>query len=108
MISVCAQPTKCRIGEQISYEDRIIKVTKSVTISIVDDDSWACDGIRELIESLGYQAHAFASAEQFLESGLLDTTACLITDVQMPPHVPLCPARWTVTRYWSILTNLND
>lgn len=57
---------------------------RSPTISIVDDDSWARDGIRELVESLGYQAFAFASAEQFLESNLLDKTTCLITDVQMP------------------------
>jgi FixJ family two-component response regulator len=67
-----------------SCDARILKLAKSVTISVVDDDSWARDGVRELVESLGYQAFAFASAEQFLESGLLDKTACLITDVQMP------------------------
>jgi FixJ family two-component response regulator len=54
------------------------------TISIVDDDSWARDGIRELVESLGYRAFAFVSAEQFLGSDLVDNTACLITDLQMP------------------------
>jgi FixJ family two-component response regulator len=59
-------------------------LTELVTISIVDDDSWARDGIRVLIESLGYQAFAFASPEEFLGSDLLDKTACLITDVQMP------------------------
>jgi FixJ family two-component response regulator len=57
---------------------------KPANISIVDDDSWARDGIRELVESLGHEAFAFVSAEQFLESDLLDKTACLITDLQMP------------------------
>ena len=36
-------------------------------ISIVDDDALARDGIRELVESLGYKAIAFESAEHFLE-----------------------------------------
>jgi FixJ family two-component response regulator len=53
-------------------------------ISIVDDDSLARDGIRELIESLGYKAVTFISAEHFLESGLIGETTCLITDLQMP------------------------
>jgi FixJ family two-component response regulator len=53
-------------------------------ISIVDDDSLARDGIRELVESLGYQAVAFSSAERFLESDVIKETACLITDLQMP------------------------
>jgi FixJ family two-component response regulator len=53
-------------------------------ISIVDDDVLARDGIRELVESLGYKAHTFKSAEHFLQSGMTTTTACLITDLQMP------------------------
>ena len=36
------------------------------------------------MKSLGYAAHTFASAEDFLESGRLDDTACLILDVNMP------------------------
>ena len=52
-------------------------------ISIVDDDTWARDGIRVLIESLGYDASMFAYAEEFLESGFIMETACLITDLQM-------------------------
>jgi FixJ family two-component response regulator len=53
-------------------------------ISIIDDDYWAREGIRELIESLGYKARAFTSVEEFLQSGLLAETACVITDLQMP------------------------
>jgi FixJ family two-component response regulator len=53
-------------------------------ISIVDDDALARDGIRELVESLGYKAVTFVSAEHFLESGAVGETLCVITDIQMP------------------------
>ena len=53
-------------------------------ISIVDDDEFVRDAAKTLIRSLGYATATFASAEEFLESGRLCDTACLITDVQMP------------------------
>jgi len=53
-------------------------------VSIVDDDPHAREGIKELVESLGYKAVAFVSAQDFLQSGAIAKTACLITDLQMP------------------------
>ena len=53
-------------------------------ISIVDDHRFARDPIGELVRSLGYRTAVFQSAEQFLESGCIEETACLITDLQMP------------------------
>jgi FixJ family two-component response regulator len=53
-------------------------------ISIVDDDAAVREAARTLLRSMGYAAVAFASAEEFLQSGRLSETACLITDVQMP------------------------
>jgi FixJ family two-component response regulator len=53
-------------------------------ISIVDDDKSVREAAKTLIRSLGYATATFASAEEFLESGSLPDTACLITDVQMP------------------------
>ena len=61
-----------------------VKVSEAPLISIVDDDPLARDGIRELVESLGYKGIAFESAVHFLESGLIAETRCLITDLQMP------------------------
>ena len=52
-------------------------------ISIVDDDVSVRESTRELIESLGYEALTFASAEEFLESQRVSDTSCLITDLQM-------------------------
>jgi FixJ family two-component response regulator len=52
-------------------------------ISIVDDDELVREGTKALVRSLGYGAHTFASAEDFLGSNHVDDTCCLITDVQM-------------------------
>lgn len=60
------------------------KMTHVQTVSIVDDDPLAREGIKELVESLGYKASAFTSAHDFLRSGAIATTCCLITDLQMP------------------------
>jgi FixJ family two-component response regulator len=57
---------------------------KSTMISIVDDDKSVREAVKMLIKSLGYPTATFASAEEFLDSGRLPDTACLITDVQMP------------------------
>lgn len=53
-------------------------------VSIVDDDPHAREGIKELVESLGYNVRAFVSAQDFLQSGAVAKTSCLITDLQMP------------------------
>ena len=54
------------------------------TISIVDDDSSAREGITDLVNSMGFEAQAFERAEDFLKSDCLDRTGCLITDMRMP------------------------
>jgi len=53
-------------------------------ISVVDDDESIRRTTVFLIESFGFRAAAFESAEEFLKSGLLPNTSCLIVDVQMP------------------------
>jgi FixJ family two-component response regulator len=60
------------------------EMSKDTLISIVDDDTLARDGIRELVESLRYKTVTFGSAEDFLGSDVITETACLITDLQMP------------------------
>ena len=54
------------------------------TISVVDDDPSAREGITDLVSSMGYRAQAFERAEDFLKSPHLTRTDCLITDVRMP------------------------
>jgi FixJ family two-component response regulator len=59
-------------------------MSKVPLISIVDDDELARDGIGALVESLGYNAATFMSAEHFLRSDVIAEMTCVITDVQMP------------------------
>jgi FixJ family two-component response regulator len=58
--------------------------TKNPLISIVDDDRSVVEAIVSLIQSIGYKAKGFHSAGDFLKSGQLIKTACLILDVRMP------------------------
>ena len=53
-------------------------------IAIVDDDDLMRNALQGLLKSVGLQAQAFASAEEFLESGEQRQTACLIADIRMP------------------------
>ena len=63
------------------------------TISIIDDDPIVREAIADLVQSLGYEAATFESAEQFLASGAVAETSCLITDLQMPGQSGLEPQK---------------
>ena len=53
-------------------------------IAIVDDDEAIRSALEGLMRAAGLQARSFASAEEFLESGLHPKTGCLIADIRMP------------------------
>lgn len=53
-------------------------------ISVVDDDTSCRRATARLIHSLGHTVASFGSAEEFLDSGRVDETACLVSDVKMP------------------------
>jgi FixJ family two-component response regulator len=53
-------------------------------ISIVDDDESVREATEFLVRSLGYSAASYASAEEYLQSGRVDDSSCLITDLRMP------------------------
>lgn len=53
-------------------------------VSVVDDDQSVRESLPDLLKVCGYNAEAFASAEEFLASDLLRETKCLIVDVAMP------------------------
>jgi len=53
-------------------------------ISVVDDDESVRESLPDLIREFGFSANAFSSAEEFLESGSLKLTKCLILDISMP------------------------
>jgi FixJ family two-component response regulator len=53
-------------------------------ISVIDDDASVRAATDNLLSSHGYLVHAFASAEEFLQSARPDDSSCVIADVQMP------------------------
>jgi FixJ family two-component response regulator len=53
------------------------------TIAVIDDDLRVLESLVNLLASFGYKADSYKSAEQFLGSGALGKTNCIVTDVEM-------------------------
>jgi len=53
------------------------------TIAVVDDDLRVVESLINLLASCGYKAEGYSSAEEFIESGGLLKSSCVITDVEM-------------------------
>jgi len=53
-------------------------------VTIVDDDESVREALKGFIQSIGFRADVFPSAEDFLASNNLDKTSCIIIDVHMP------------------------
>jgi FixJ family two-component response regulator len=53
-------------------------------VSVVDDDASVRESLPDLLGVFGFAARVFSSAEEFLESGYVDKTRCLILDIRMP------------------------
>lgn len=60
------------------------KQKKMKLVAVVDDDDSMRYALQGLLKAVGLPSQAFASAEEFLNSGQQHQTACLITDIRMP------------------------
>src|SRR5262249_481384 len=60
------------------------RMSKSLLISVVEDDGSFRESMSMLLSSFGYSVEGFASAADFLASHVVSETACLIADVNMP------------------------
>src|ERR1700682_3162422 len=58
-------------------------VSKISVIAVIDDDASVRVGTENLLSSLGYTVHTFASAEEILRSAHLNEISCVIADVRM-------------------------
>jgi len=58
--------------------------TDSPLVAIVDDDELFRRSIERLVRSAGFRVEVFGSAEEFLERGDMDRTACAILDMKLP------------------------
>ena len=63
-----------------------VKLSAATLVCIVDDDASMADSTRFLVRSFGFRAEAFLSAQEFLDSGLVEETRCLvlILDLRLP------------------------
>jgi FixJ family two-component response regulator len=59
-------------------------LTNRPLVAIVDDDELFRRSVERLIGSAGFSVETFGSAEDFLEHGNMDATACVILDMRLP------------------------
>jgi len=59
-------------------------MTATALVSIVDDDESVRESLPDLLKEFGFAVQSFASAEEFLASGRVDETRCLVLDIAMP------------------------
>ncbi len=59
-------------------------MTKSMLVTVIDDDESVREALPDLIKEFGFAVEAFSSAEQFLGSDYTARTQCLILDIAMP------------------------
>jgi FixJ family two-component response regulator len=57
---------------------------KGNMVAIVDDDDLMRSAVEGLLKSAGLPSRAFASAEEFLNSGQQRQVGCLVADIRMP------------------------
>jgi FixJ family two-component response regulator len=67
-----------------SQDGKGSRVAAEPLICIVDDDPSLQKALVRLIQSLGYAARGFASAEAFITSDIMPACSCVVTDIQMP------------------------
>src|SRR5690349_8773638 len=53
-------------------------------VSVVDDDESVRESLPDLLREFGFEACSFSSAQEFLDSGCVNRTRCLILDIAMP------------------------
>jgi FixJ family two-component response regulator len=53
-------------------------------VAVIDDEESYRLAVQRLVKSAGFRVRSFASAEDFLKSGLQYETGCLIADIRMP------------------------
>jgi FixJ family two-component response regulator len=56
----------------------------AILIAVVDDDESVRESLPGLLDELGFGTMAFATPEEFLQSGVTDKAKCLILDIAMP------------------------
>jgi FixJ family two-component response regulator len=56
----------------------------ALLVAVVDDDESVRESLPALLNEFGFASETFATAQEFLESGVADEIKCLILDIAMP------------------------
>ena len=56
----------------------------TLLVAAVDDDRRVRESVQSVLESAGFEAVTFDSAEAFLDSGVLARVMCVLADVRLP------------------------
>jgi CheY-like chemotaxis protein len=83
-------------------QEGTVGVSATSILSVVDDDTSVREALNSLLTSVGYRVKVFAPAENFLQSGHLQHTACLILDMRMPGMSGLELQRRLAAAQWRI------
>jgi FixJ family two-component response regulator len=77
-------PKCARVAAPLNVGEDFNLQGKAHMISIIDDDPSIREATKGLMRSLGYATAIFSSAEEFLQSGRVTDTSCVISDIKMP------------------------
>ncbi|WP_426122873.1 response regulator transcription factor [Pararhizobium sp. PWRC1-1] len=53
-------------------------------VHVIDDDAAMRDALDSLFRSVGYEVHKYANTHEFLNSGRVNASGCLVLDVRLP------------------------
>ena len=74
----------CILRTVITTLQKMSSSNERALVSVVDDDESVRESLPDLLRELGFAVNAFASAHEFLTSGEVGMTRCLVLDVAMP------------------------
>lgn len=76
--------TQGAVSAGMSEPNTTTPLGPSRTVFIVDDDAAVRSAVSMLVQSCGWQARPFPSAEAFLDAYRREPGGCLVLDLQMP------------------------
>jgi FixJ family two-component response regulator len=66
------------------FREKRIVVPKEFSVAVIDDDDPFREALADSLHSLGYVAHGYASADEFLATKTEAPYDCIVTDIHMP------------------------
>ncbi len=60
------------------------QINEKAMVHVVDDDASMRGALEGLFDSVGLDAHTYATARDFLAAGLTDKPGCIVIDIRLP------------------------